>query len=287
MKTRWLAAPLLAVCLGTEADSVAGSDVGASSAPVPSASLPPRFSDSSSGTASGTAASSASPLPAHAFRVVIDPGHGGTNTGARGAADGVLEKRVTLAVAKLLAAELRSAGLDVSLTREVDRTLTLRQRAVVANRQGADLFVSVHANASPSRSQRGFETYVLTPTGVDVIAPALRGDEPAPRPGISPAVAGILDDVERGATQWEAADLAAAMQSSLREVRGEEGDRGVRQDAHHVLLGATMPAVLVEIGFVDHPIEGHELVEPEVQADIAKALASAVIDQAHKSEARP
>lgn len=236
---------------------------------------------------SPSAASSAAPLPAHAFRVVIDPGHGGTNTGARGAADGVLEKRVTLAVAKQLAAELRTAGLDVALTREVDRTLTLRQRAVVANRQGADLFVSVHANASPSRSQRGFETYVLTPTGVDVIAPALRDDEPAPRPGVSAAVAGILDDVERGATQWEAADLAAAVQTSLREVRGKDGDRGVRQDAHHVLLGATMPAVLVEIGFVDHPIEGHELVEPEVQAGIAKAIASAVIDQAHKSEARP
>ncbi len=211
-----------------------------------------------------------------AFHVVLDPGHGGTNTGARGASEGVLEKRVTLAVTQKIAEELRAAGLEVSLTRQADRTLTLRQRADIANRRGADLFVSVHANASPTRSQRGFETYVLTPTGVDVIAPALRSETPSPRAGVSAQVAGILDDLERGASQWEAADLAAAVQSALRPVRGRERDRGVRQDAHHVLLGAAMPAVLVEIGFVDHPIEGRELIEPEVQLEIAQAIAAAV-----------
>lgn len=286
MKTRWLAASVLAACLGTEGDSVAGSSVGPAVAVAASTSSAP-----SSQTAIATPATSPATqatAAAAAFRVVIDPGHGGTNTGARGAEDGVLEKRVTLAVAKQLAAELRAAGLEVSLTRQVDRTLTLRQRAVVANREGADLFVSVHANASPTRSQRGFETYVLTPAGVDVIAPALRNEEPSPRPGVAPAISGILDDIERGSTQWEAADLAAAVQTSLRAVRGRDHDRGVRQDAHHVLLGATMPAVLVEIGFVDHPIEGRELIEPATQTDIAKAIASAVVAQAaqHQSGAR-
>jgi N-acetylmuramoyl-L-alanine amidase len=260
MKTRWLAASVLATCLGIEADSEAG----------------PQLSQAPATAAAGLSTTSR-------LRVVIDPGHGGTNTGARGAEDGVLEKRVTLAVAKQLAAELRAAGLEVSLTRQVDRTLTLRQRAVLANRDGADLFVSIHANASPTRSQRGFETYVLTPAGVDVIAPALRNEEPSPRPGVAPAISGILDDVERGAAQWEAADLAAAVQASLRAVRGRDHDRGVRQDAHHVLLGAIMPAVLVEIGFVDHPIEGPELVEHATQADIARAIAKAVISQASSS----
>jgi N-acetylmuramoyl-L-alanine amidase len=214
---------------------------------------------------------------------VLDPGHGGTNLGARGATDGVLEKRVTLAVTLKLAKELRAAGLEVSLTREADRTLTLRQRTDFANQQGADLFVSVHANASPTRSQRGFETYVLTPAGVDVIAPALRSEDPSPRPGVAPQISAILDDIERGASQWESADLAAAVQTALRSVRGRERDRGVRQDAHHVLLGATMPAVLVEIGFVDHPIEGKELIEPDTQLQIASAIASAIRAKAEEA----
>ena len=86
----------------------------------------------------------------------------------------------------------------------------------------------------------------------------------------------MLDDVERGACQWEAAELAAAVQRELRAVRGAVGDRGVRQDAHHVLLGATMPAVLVEVGFIDHPIEGKELARADVQAALAAALSRAI-----------
>jgi N-acetylmuramoyl-L-alanine amidase len=69
------------------------------------------------------------------------------------------------------------------------------------------------------------------------------------------------------------------MQRALRERRGADGDRGVRQDAHHVLLGATMPAVLVEIGFVDHPVEGRQLADPAVQAQLADAITGAIADQ--------
>jgi N-acetylmuramoyl-L-alanine amidase len=139
--------------------------------------------------------------------------------------------------------------------------------------------VSIHANASPTRTQRGYETYVLTARGVDVDGRALRGDTTTPRPGVAPDTALVLDDVERGASQWEAADLAARMQHALRDRRGAAGDRGVRQDAHHVLLGATMPAVLVEVGFIDHPIEGKQLVDSEVQGQIVSALAEAIEDQ--------
>jgi N-acetylmuramoyl-L-alanine amidase len=89
----------------------------------------------------------------------------------------------------------------------------------------------------------------------------------------------LLDDVERASTQWESADLATRMQRALRDRRGKDGDRGVRQDAHHVLLGASMPAVLVEVGFLDHPIEGKELQEADVQAQIADALAQAIEEQ--------
>src|SRR5205823_10875695 len=107
----------------------------------------------------------------------------------------------------------------------------------------------------------------------DVDGRALRSDTTTPRPGVAPDIALVLDDVERGASQWEAADLAARMQRALRDRRGDEGDRGVRQDAQHVLLGATMPAVLVEVGFIDHPVEGRQLAESAVQAQLADAIA--------------
>lgn len=210
--------------------------------------------------------------------VVLDPGHGGSNPGATGVT-GLAEKQLSLAVAARVAERLRARAITVQLTRTTDRTLTLRQRVALADRVPADLFVSIHANASPTRTQRGFETYVVTPHGIDVDGRALRSDTTTPRPGVDPDVALVLDDVERGASQWEAAELAARIQRALRDRRGGEGDRGVRQDAHHVLLGATMPAVLVEVGFIDHPIEGRQLAEPAVQAQLADAIADAIADQ--------
>ncbi|HEX3757664.1 MAG TPA: N-acetylmuramoyl-L-alanine amidase [Kofleriaceae bacterium] len=210
--------------------------------------------------------------------VVLDPGHGGSNLGATGAT-GLHEKQLSLTLAAAVADRLRSRGIAVELTRTTDRTLTLRQRVALADAARADLFVSIHANASPTRTQRGFETYVLTPHGIDIDGRALRSDTTTPRPDVAPDVALVLDDVERGASQWEAADLAARMQRALRDRRGGDGDRGVRQDAQHVLLGATMPAVLVEVGFIDHPIEGRQLADGAVQAQLADAIAEAITDQ--------
>jgi len=211
--------------------------------------------------------------------VVIDPGHGGSNPGAKG--PGLAEKQLTLAIATQVGKRLAAHGIDVRLTRTDDRTLTLRERVGLANRVPADLFISIHANASPTRSQRGFETFVLTARGIDIDGRALRSDATTPRPGVDPEIALVLDDVERGSSQWEAADLAARMQRALHTRRDSRPvhDRGVRQDAHHVLLGATMPAVLVEVGFLDHPIEGRELANPAVQATIAHAIAEAIEDQ--------
>lgn len=211
--------------------------------------------------------------------VVIDPGHGGSNPGAAGAVEGLFEKQVTLAIALQVRDRLTAAGVDVVLTRQRDATLTLRQRVAEANRRGADAFVSIHANASIERVQRGYETYVLTAAGVDVDGRALRSETGTPRAGVDAETALVLDDLERGAAQWEAADLATDLQRELRAVRGAAGDRGVRQDTHHVLLGATMPAVLVEVGFIDHPIEGRELADPAVQAEVAGALARAIAAQ--------
>lgn len=236
---------------------------------APVAGAPDRAAPSSPSTAAGPTRTR--PL------VVLDPGHGGSNSGALGV--GLIEKELTMTLARAVRAELEAHGVEVALTRERDVTLTLRQRVVAANQRRAALFVSIHGNASPGRIQRGFETFVLTAAGVDVDGRALRSESGAARPELDPATALVLDDVERGACQWESAELAAAVQRELRAVRGDAGDRGVRQDAHHVLLGATMPAVLVEVGFIDHPIEGRELARPEVQAAIAGALARAIVAQ--------
>lgn len=188
------------------------------------------------------------------------------------------EKQFTLAIATAVAAHLRQQGIDVELTRTSDRTLTLRQRLELANRLAATLFISIHGNASLSRTQRGYETYILTPKGVDIDARALRSTATTPRPGADPEIALVLDDIERATALADAAEVAARVQRALRDQRGSDGDRGVRQDSEHVLLGATMPAVLVELGFIDHPIEGRELAEPAVQDQLAKALSQAVVN---------
>lgn len=217
------------------------------------------------------------PAPAeHRPLVVLDAGHGGSNPGATGALPGLHEKQLTLVVARAVRDRLVAAGVDVVMTRDRDATMTLRRRMMVANQRGADLFVSLHANASPTRTQRGYETYLLSAAGVDVDGRALRSDSGTPRPGLEPDVALVLDDVERGAAQWESAELALSIQRELRAARGGAGDRGVRQESHHVLLGATMPAVLVEMGFIDHPLEGRELAQPAVQAQLADAIAAGI-----------
>jgi N-acetylmuramoyl-L-alanine amidase len=223
-------------------------------------------------------AASAQAAP-HRPIVVLDPGHGGSNPGATGASPGLREKHLTLALAQMVAAKLKEHDIDVVLTRNGDKTLTLRQRVEVADSIPADLFVSIHANASPTRTQHGYETFVLPARGVDVDGRAIRSDVTTPRPGVDADIAAVLDDVERGASQWEAAELAARVQKALEDRRGKDGNRGVRQDVDHVLLGATMPAVLVEVGFIDHPIEGRELAQPAVQNQLASAIAEAIVDQ--------
>jgi N-acetylmuramoyl-L-alanine amidase len=218
----------------------------------------------------------AAPRPPGQKLVMLDPGHGGSNTGARSVVDGVHEKHLTMILARQVAARLERRGVAVALAREVDEYVSLRERAERANRAGADLFVSIHCNASEARSQRGFETYVLSPRAADIDARALRGEPTDARPGADAETARILDDVERGFSHGASASLAAAIQGQLAARRGRDRDRGVRQSSMDVLFGPRMPAVLVEVGFIDHPIEGHELLEPEVQSAIADAIADGI-----------
>src|SRR5579859_1657231 len=104
---------------------------------------------------------------AEPFSVVIDPGHGGSNTGAAARMSGRYEKQVTLAIARELKARLEREGVRVVLTRDRDEYLTLRERARRANAARPDCFVSLHANASPDHGRRGVETWVLDPKLID------------------------------------------------------------------------------------------------------------------------
>jgi N-acetylmuramoyl-L-alanine amidase len=208
------------------------------------------------------------PAMASPFRVVIDAGHGGSNTGAPGLVAGEYEKRVTLAVARALAGELRARGLDVVMTRSRDEYLTLRERVRRANAAEPDCFVSLHTNASGDRSRRGVETWVLARDAADVEARRAASRE--------------RDDVQALLTELKLLDAARASAQLARSLQSEVVaatggvDRGVRQYGYDVLAGVTAPAVLVEMGFLDHPIEGRALVEPAQQHRIAAALASGI-----------
>jgi N-acetylmuramoyl-L-alanine amidase len=203
-----------------------------------------------------------------ASTVVIDPGHGGSNAGAP-AVGGASEKRVTLAVARLLGRELERRGLAAVLTRTRDEYLTLGERVRRANASDADLFVSLHANASIDHARRGVETYVVAREIQD--AQAAHAAEAAGGPAQA-----MLARARARQAAAESARLARAVQKRLGEARG--GDRGVRQAPYDVLDGVQVPAVLVEVGFVDHPEEGRELLDPVVQERIAQAIADGIAE---------
>jgi N-acetylmuramoyl-L-alanine amidase len=213
-------------------------------------------------------------------RVVLDPGHGGSNTGAAGVVEGLYEKRLTLALAHEVAAFLREAGVEVVFTRTDDRYVSLRERVRIANAAGADAFVSLHANASPTRAQRGTETYILTPEALAVDSPALRGADGPPRAGIDAELGALLDDLERASALAPSLRLAEHVQARLAAVRPDS--RGVKQAAMDVLMGPTIPAVLVEVGFIDHPVEGADLLRRDVRARIARAIADGILESLEK-----
>lgn len=229
------------------------------------------------------------PLPAVArpFTVVIDPGHGGKHEGAV-SATGVKEKDVSLAVSKrlkaLLTADSNAADVRVVLTRERDEDLSLVDRMTLANLEKGDVFLSIHCNSMPTRTARqsasGVETYLLSLEATDAEANALAARENAEggngidRTAIDP-IGLILDDLVRTQAHEDAVHLAGIVHRNLVERSGAR-DRGVRQAPFAVLTGAEMPAVLVEVGFISHPVEGRRLASGEYQQRIAEALRDAV-----------
>ena len=218
------------------------------------------------------------------FVVCLDPGHGGVHDGAISPRH-VKEKDVALQVAKDLRALLvRQGDVKVVMTREGDRDVGLRERTAIANGAHADLFVSIHCNSMPTRTARrtahGVETYFLSADASDAEADALAAREnadsdEAPAGSSSDPIGLILQDLARDQAHQDSALLAEDVHRTLvRALRAR--NRGVKQAPFIVLLGAEMPAVLVEIGFISNPVEGARLARAAYQERVAHALEDAI-----------
>ncbi len=204
-------------------------------------------------------------------RIVLDPGHGGRDPGAQGY---VVEKQVTLDIAKRVARLLRERlRAEVVLTRADDATLALSDRTARANRESADLFVSIHANADPHAQRQGIETYVLDNGGDHAtmrLAAMENGLDPTASFKGKTDVRYILSDLVQVGKMDESLALATALQGSVvRQLRRRwpgVTDLGVKRGPFYVLVGAHMPCVLVETAFLTHPVEGRRLQRGRVPA---------------------
>jgi len=207
----------------------------------------------------------APPLTFNANRViVIDPGHGGINSGTKSVLDGRLEKEFTLDWAKRLKPLLEQEGWQVFLTRTNDMEIPLYSRVAFAEAHHADFFISLHFNsAAPDTKQAGLETYCLTPTGMP-----------------STLTRGYDDTASQNFpdNQFDAQNLqfAVRLQDALLHASGEE-DRGVRRARFMgVLAGQKRPAILIEGGYLSNPHEAKRIEDPEFRQKLAEGVAAAL-----------
>lgn len=198
-------------------------------------------------------------------RIVIDPGHGGHDPGAVGPS-GLQEKEVVLAVGLRLRDRLKEElGLDVVMTRSTDVFIPLEERTAIANKVNADLFLSVHANAAPNRSAAGIETYYLNLAKTEKAAQLAAKENGTSLEKVS-VLQAILFDLMANYKLNDSAHLAEEVQKALhKKIRGQHADvrnLGVKQGPFYVLVGATMPSILVETAFLSNPQEEARLKDP-------------------------
>lgn len=208
-------------------------------------------------------------------KIVIDPGHGGHDTGTIGP-DGLLEKELVLDVSrrlgKLLAARL---GAEVAFTRRDDTFIPLETRTSIANQEQADLFVSVHANSSRDPDARGVETYYLNFTSSpEALEVAARENSASDK-----SIHELQDLVKKIALKEKieesrefASDVQGALHSGLAAKNPGERNRGVKKAPFVVLIGANMPSILAEISFLSNPADERRLRTPEYRQRIAESL---------------
>ncbi len=232
-------------------------------------------------------------LSAYAVKkIVIDAGHGGKDPGTIGKIS--KEKDITLAIAKRLGEliDTNLEGVSVVYTRTDDTFIALDERSRIANKEGADLFISIHCNAAPNKSVTGTETYVMglhrSSENLDVAmrenAVITYEDEYKEKyEGYDPnsAESFIIFTMLQNAYLDQSLDFASIIQSDFKE-RAQRTDRGVRQAGFLVLWKTSMPSVLVEVGYLSNPKEEQFLNSKEGQELIASAIYRAV--KAYKSK---
>lgn len=216
--------------------------------------------------------------------VVIDAGHGGEDTGAKGPS-GLQEKDVTLRLALALAETLKKKGdIRVLLTRTADIYIPLEERTAFANRNGADLFISIHANAASNKDAVGMETFFLSFEATDEDARRLAafensaGKVPARKSAADADddLKSILLDLANSMSHHESSAFAEAVHTTMVGGTGRDS-RGVKQAPFTVLVGATMPAVLIEVGFISNPAEEKWLSRADGQARLADSIANGIL----------
>jgi N-acetylmuramoyl-L-alanine amidase len=212
-------------------------------------------------------------------RVVIDPGHGGSDPGAIGPG-GLKEKDVTLDIAHRLAPVVaRELGIVAMLTRDDDRFVPLEERAARANAFHADLFVSVHCNASESSGARGLQSYVLDNSRDDVAA-RVAARENATSTAAGAQLGSVLSHLRVTEVSAESTRFANLIQkaaiASMAERYSDTPNGGVRSAGFYVLLGAEMPSVLFEASFISNPIEETRLGSADYRQKLADAIANAI-----------
>ena len=213
--------------------------------------------------------------------IVIDPGHGGSDSGAVG--NGLKEKNVVLATSKKLGALLAKRGYRVLYTRSTDVFINLRSRTAFAAKKNADMFISIHANAAPNASaasrMSGVETFFLSPArserSKNAAALENRGDLEDMNTFSKQTFLNFLNREKIISSNKLAIDIQSYMLSSVKK-SFKSKDGGVREAPFWVLVGATMPAVLVEMGYITHPDEGKNLGKSAYQDRIAQGIANGV-----------
>ncbi|MGH7557740.1 MAG: N-acetylmuramoyl-L-alanine amidase family protein [Gemmatimonadota bacterium] len=255
--------------------------------PIPSE-VPDRVTDPVVRTAatgepvSTPAAAPPGPRARDAWRIVVDAGHGGRDPGSIGKG-GTREKEVTLRVARALAERLEEDDVEVVLTRGGDEFIALGERTRIANREEADLFVSIHANSSENRSAEGFETYFLSAAKSEDARRVAKMENSAilyESPEIDPASLDelnfILWDLAQNEYLRESSALAETIQEELEDRLSLES-RGVKQAGFFVLNGAYMPAVLFEMAFISNPREENLLNDPAFRSRMVDGLAESLL----------
>ena len=215
--------------------------------------------------------------------IVLDPGHGGDDVGALSQNKKLREKDIVLNVSKKTASLLKERGYKVLFTRSNDRFIKLRSRTSFANDKGAHLFISIHANAAPNKekakSMNGIETFFLSPSRSERSMNAANLENKADTDEMNyftkVSFLNFLNREKIIASNKLAIDMQAALLKSVR-ASYKVSDGGVREAPFWVLVGALMPAVLIEIGYISHPEESQKIANSKYQDRLAKGIADGV-----------